>query len=425
MAKNLSTSVLSRSSKLMAVAARVGTSEITRRIAPWSSARERARQAKLIAEALSQLKGAVMKAGQLLSLQTEDLLPDEVTKVLSRLHSDAEPIDFERMRAVVEAELGPQYESLTNLNATPLAAASIGQVHLGQVDDTKVAIKIQYPGVAESIDSDIAALRKLVGALLGLSGRSINMEMVFDEFKEVLYRETDYRIERESMETYRAMLAHDDRFVVPRAFESLSTERVLTMTYERGVSLFEYLETKPSIRERERLAVALLDLYCIELFEEGLVQTDPNPGNFLVRDDGRLVLLDFGAALPYDAAFRKNYVELLRTLNSRDRDRIIEAGLANQFIDARESQETKDHFADLLLLALEPFQAELQPFDFTDADYAKRSRQIGADFSRSLRYSPPPKQLLFLHRKLGGLFNIIKRMEVKMDLSPYWDRFVG
>lgn len=421
---SLRRTVRSRTTKLLTAAARVGSAELGRRLVPSSTARARAKQALVVGQTLSELKGAVMKIGQLLSIDAEDVLPPEVVKVLGKLQNQAEPIDFAIVKRVIHAELGDRAERFTEIDPRPLAAASIGQVHRARAGGEDVVIKVQYPGVAESIDADIAALSKLVRTLMGLSSRSIELDEVFDELSTMLHRETNYVTERENLDRYRGMLDGEDRFIVPRSFEELSTERVLTMSYEPGPTLFEHLDRGASMAERTDIARAILDLYCIEFFREGLVQTDPNPGNFLVQDDGRIVLLDFGAAIPYSDEFRHDYVGLLRTLGTRDPRAIIEDGERMGFIDPRETDEVKLLFAEFLTLAVEPFREDLQPFEFSSEDYARRSRHVGRAFTRQLRYSPPPRELIFLHRKLGGIFNIIKRMDVRLDLGPYWNRFV-
>ena len=172
-------------------------------------------------------------------------------------------------------------------------------------------------------------------------------------------------------------------------------------------------------------ARAILDLYCREFFSWGLVQTDPNHGNFLMRDDGRIVLLDFGATLEYDAQFRAEYVHLLRTVETKDVGATVQAGIDFRILDPREPEEPRRLFAEMLFNAMEPFEPGAQPFVFRDQGYAERARDIGRRFTRSLKFSPPPKKLIFLHRKLGGIFHLLRRLDVQLDLYPYWMRMVG
>lgn len=384
-------------------------------------------QVETLAEGLSQLKGAAMKAGQMLSIDASDYLPPEAVEILGKLQSNAEPVPFSTMAEVLREDLGPDWaERLEGLEERPSASASIGQVHRARFDGREVAVKVQYPGIGESIDADLDLLRKLSGTWLKMSGRRIDLDEVFREMKEVLHQEADYRVELGHMQAFRELLAGDPTYVVPEPFAPVCSERVLVASWERGEPLRAWLGSHPSLETRRWLGRALLDLYCLEFFTWGRVQTDPNPGNFLVRpDERRVVLLDFGATLVYDDEFRRQYIELLRVLGAGDRGRVIELGVAQGLLDVRESKEVKDLFADLLISAVEPFVPELQPFEFADEDYAARARDIGVAFTRSLRYSPPPRKLIFLHRKLGGLFNILKRMQLSLDLSPYWEQMVG
>lgn len=437
MAKDFQRGVLSRSSRMLKMAAQIAGHEARHRVA--AGLKQSAEglggrrlgttlaQVEALADGLSQLKGAAMKAGQLLSIDAGDLLPPEAARVLGRLQADAAPVPFETMATVLVDALGPDWsQTLCDLDPTPAASASIGQVHRAVFDGQPVAVKIQYPGIAESIDADLDMLRKLSGSLLTLSGRRIELDELFREMKEVLHQEADYSAELAHSQRFAAHLEAHPTFVVPTAHPTVSSSRVLVSSWEEGTALGVWIDAGPSPEDCLWFARAVLDLYCLEFFSWGLVQTDPNPGNFLVRAERReIVLLDFGATLAYEAAFRSRYVELLQVLGSGDHQRVIDVGLEQELIDPRESDEVKQLFAELLVSAVEPFAPRNQPFDFADPKYSARARDVGQAFTKGLRYSPPPRELVFLHRKLGGLFNILKRMKVQMDLTPYWDRMVG
>jgi aarF domain-containing kinase len=385
----------------------------------------RIEQATVMAETLGQLKGAVMKAGQLLSLDASDFLPPEAVDVLARLHSQAPAVAFDRMQTVLQEDLGERLARFDHIEPEAAAAASIGQVHRGVIDGRSVAVKIQYPGIADCIDSDLAALRRLAQSWLRVSGRSIDLDETFSEMAQILTFEADYVRERQNLERYGALLADDPRFGVPGAWAEVSTQRVLTMDWVEAQPLHDWIRAHPSVSTRERFGRTMLDLYCNEFFRWGFVQTDPNHGNFLLDADGRVWLLDLGAALEFPADFRRGYVELLRAIGTRDPGAIVDAGLGFGLFDPREDDEARAAFSHLLVTALHPFQPENQPFRFQDEDYAAASRAAGMAFSKSLRYSPPPRRLLFLHRKLGGIFNLLKRLDLTLDLHPYWEQMVG
>ncbi len=418
--------------QLLGMTARVAGQELKQKVIntwddmPESRLKSRVAQAKIIAENLSQLKGAAMKAGQLLSLDAADYFPPEAIEILSKLQASAEAVDFAVVENVLKKELGTKrLQQFKNIESTPAASASIGQVHKAELDGNEVAIKVQYPGVADSIDSDLALLEKVAKSLLTVTGRKINLSEAFEELKIVLHAEADYENELRNMQTYRDLLK-DDRYIVPKPIPEFSTARVLTMSWEDGQRVQDWLKTNPSRESREAIGKLVLELYNREFYEWGFVQTDPNYANFLIRENPlRLIVLDFGATLSYDKKFRSEYKKLLSALGSLDKTRTVKTAVEWGLLDSRESDETKDSFFQMLLVAMEPFRKELQPFRFSNKDYAKRTREVNERFARSLRYTAPPRQLFFLHRKLGGIFTLLKKLDVELDLIPYWQETIG
>ncbi len=433
---SLRTGLLSRSSLLLETAARVAGTEVKHQLnkrlarAPESAAlRElaaRVEQAEVLAGSLVQLKGAVMKAGQWLSIDAADFLPPEAAQILARVQAQAEPVPFEVVERVLAGALEPALRARLELDPVPAAAASIGQVHRGRWEGRAVAVKVQYPEIAAAIDSDLELLQRLANGWLRVSRRDVDLGPTFDELRGLLHQEADYEVELESLREYRRILSGVPGFVVPEPVPELSSRQVLTMSWEDGESVGAWIERGPSPAEREWLARALLDLFCLEFFGAGFVQTDPNPANFLVRPATReVVLLDLGAAIRYDADFRRRYVALLETMATGSDAALVEAGVAFDLLDAREGPEARALFVAMLRGAVEPFAPALQPFAFKDPDHLARSREVTLRFARSLRHSPPPRALMFLHRKLGGLFNLLKRLDVRLDLRPYWAKMVG
>ncbi len=430
-------SVLGRSAKLLGMASRLATSELGHNIrrsikskvediAPDLLA-TRLRQAQVLTENLSQLKGAAMKAGQLLSIDSSDILPEQVTEVLSQLQNSAEPIDFSMIDNLLKTELPTEsYWSLQDLDTQAYAAASIGQVHRAHFKGQDIVLKVQYPGVADAIDSDLKILKKVAQAMVAVGGRKIPLDETFEELSVILHQEADYHREMENMIRFYQLLSGSDKYVVPEPIPELCSKHILAMSYVEGQDLKGWIATGPSTENKVRVGKMVLDLYCREFFDWGIVQTDPNYGNFMIQKDPlRLVLLDFGATITYDNEFRASYVRLLKEFASYDRRRMLEAALAFGLLDERESDETQSLFVEFLKSAVEPFLPHLQPFRFHDPGYSAKAHKIGRDFTSSLKYSPPPRQLLFLHRKLGGIFNMLRKMQVELDLTPYWQKMVG
>ena len=440
----MKTNLRSRSLQLLGLAAKVGSRELTQNIKDKFSGavdevtsgrlKTRIEQAKLIAEHLSQLKGAAMKAGQLLSLDAADYFPPEAVEVLSKLQGKADPVDWDLIREVLVEDLGEgKIADFKGLSIVPAASASIGQVHRAKLNGRDVAIKIQYPGIVDSIDSDLKILKTLAQSLLIVTGRRINLDETFDELRLVLHQEANYVLERKHMMEYRELMASEQGFIVPQAIEEYSSKRVLTMTWEEGFTLQEWLKTNPPLEQRNLIGKKLLDLYCREFFDWGFVQTDPNYGNFLIRPPAKgqppqslqLIVLDFGATLRYSPEYRRGYVNLLKEIGSRDPAAIVKASLDFGLISELESEESRRLLAEMMISSLEPFSRENQPFEFKNLEYVKKQRALTQAFTQSLKHSPPPKKILFLHRKLGGIFYFLKKLEVQIDVSPYWDQMVN
>ncbi|MBL7714695.1 MAG: AarF/ABC1/UbiB kinase family protein [Bdellovibrionales bacterium] len=432
-----------RSSRLIGLAAGIAASELGHRagqaIAKKKDLEEKLKrlqtqveQAKKIVQELGKLKGAAMKAGQLFSHELQDYLPPEVIEILSQLQNRAPQVDFQELKAVLEKELGsPLPPGVLSIQEKPMATASIGQVHEAELKlsdgrSVSAVIKIQFPGVAESVQSDVALLKTLVTSLLRLSLKSISFEEVFAEVQSVLVLETDYRNEAQMCARYREKVAKSGlQFRVPEVFSEFSGSRVLAMSREPGLTLTDWLKTSPSLEKRTQIGKLFLNLYFLEFFRWGLVQTDPNFGNFLIHEtsDGQmqLVLLDFGATREYPQAFIVKYRKLLVDAFEGRRDLAMRACYEMKLISEKESDAVKEVFWRLLMQTLEPFRPEMQPFSFKGKRHVDETRKILLEMMPKLKHSPPPRDLIFLHRKLGGVYQAIKALGLDLDLVPVWE----
>ena len=430
MQKKTPSGLLSRSFNLLSMATKLAAKEVGDKFSKTDQAQQivaKIEQAKIVVDHLSRLKGAAMKAGQMLSLDTSDFLPPEAVEILSQLQSQAQPVDSSVILKILKTELGEVgFSKLQSLSQQPIAAASIGQVHTALLNGRKVAVKVQYPGVSESIDSDLAILRGLSQTFVSFSGKKMDLAETFVEVRDVLKKETDYLNEASNLKRYASIIQGHPQYSVPTPIDEFCTSKVLTMTFENGTPLKDWMNQYPPLQKRIEVAEAVLNLFCIEFAEKGFVQTDPNFGNFLIDEtnqkETKIVLLDFGATLEYSLEFRNGYARLLSDLASNDTEKIFQSAVSFGLLDARESETTKLAFKKMIQVSLEPFDEKIQPFRFTDPDFEKRTRQANIDFTKSLVYSPPPRQLLFLHRKLGGIFLLVKRLGVELDLRPYWHR---
>lgn len=377
-----------------------------------------------VANQLSQLRGAAMKVGQLLSMDAGDLLPRELSDILSRLRSDAHPMPMSQLVAVLNESWGKGWEGrFERFSFTPLAAASIGQVHAAQgKDGQRLAIKVQYPGVRESISSDVDNVATLL-SISGLLPKGMDVAPLLEEAKRQLQDEADYLKEAEHLRHFHQLLADSPDFLVPRAYTEFSSPTILVMSFVDGVAM-ESLEHAPQA-ERDRIIALLFGLLMREVFEFQCVQTDPNFANYRYqRDTGRMVLLDFGATRRYarnsTEAFRRLLIAGLR----EDRAAITDAALAVGYFQPETLPRHRALLTDLIAQACEPLRHH-GAYDFAASDLAVRLRdagwQLGAD--RDF-WGSPPVDVLFLHRKVGGLYLLAAKLKARVNVRSLFEPYL-
>lgn len=379
-------------------------------------------QADIVVDHVGRLKGAAMKSIQMLTIEGQDFLPPEVLQRLEKLQSQAPPLSNELMLDHLKKEIGPdKFKNIKNLSPTPIAAASIGQVYQAEIENQPVVIKVQYPEIAESVDSDIQILKKIVQGWLFVSRKEIDVNELFDEVLRVLKMETNYLKESESIQRYKSLFENEPNYLIPKVYTEYTTSKVLVLSKMQGLEFTQWLHQSPSMEEKEKIGLLLLQLYMKEFFSNRLVQTDPNPANFLINSQNQMVLLDFGATISYSEDFAQRYQELLRTLFLGNKSEVLQKLSDLDFLSSKESIETKEEFIEFLKLSLLPFEKDKQPFDFSEAEYSNTVRQKALEFTKKIQYSAPPKKIIFLHRKLGGIFFLLKKLGIKVDLSAYRD----
>jgi predicted unusual protein kinase regulating ubiquinone biosynthesis (AarF/ABC1/UbiB family) len=369
-----------------------------------------------IADRLSHLRGAAMKLGQLVSMDTGDFLPAELTQILSRLRDNAHHMPPAQLQKVLAGEWGADWRSkFARFDLKPVAAASIGQVHRAVTrDGRELAIKVQYPGVAESIDADVdnvATLLKMSGAL----PRGLDIAPLLAEAKRQLAEETDYVREGRQMTLFGRLLADTPEVVVPALAADLSTSRVLAMTWLEGEPI-ESLETAPQT-QRDAIMHTLMTVVLRELFAFGVMQTDPNFANYRVQPaTGRLVLLDFGAARPVDAGTTDGYRDLLRAAVKGDRADVRDAALAAGFLGAAvvaRHPNTLNRMIDVVLGELN----RPGPFDFGERAFVAALRDQGMEIaSDPAAWHLPPTGVLFAQRKISGTALLAAKLGARVDV---------
>lgn len=398
--------------------ANVFRGESAREAADRSFYLERAQE---LAEALGQLKGSVMKAGQMLSLYGQYFLPPEAVEVLAGLQDNTPAVDWPVVAPVLERALGRARLAELEIDTTPMAAASLGQAHRARrkKDGLELVVKIQYPGVADAIESDIRTLSRLV-SLSRLAPKGLDLAPIFNEVREMLHREVDYDAEAHFTRDFRQRLAGDARFVVPQVLDEYSTDRVLTTSYERGVSVRHAEVQALPLERRNRLGAWFLDLFLTEFFDWGLVQTDPHFGNYRIRcgEDGedQIVLLDFGATRSFGRGFIEAYAEIVRGALARDAERIYAGSRAIGLMGEHFPEAVMAAFARLCIQIVEPFEDpasgevpqellnDAGAYRYGDSDLPVRVGRIASRNALSLYFRVPPREIVFLHRRLAGVF---------------------
>ena len=377
-------------------------------------------QLELVAQQLGELKGSLMKAGQMLSVYGENFFPPEVNQVLKSLQSDSPPLAWNRVREVLASELGEARLSLLEIETESYASASLGQVHRARILATgeEIVLKIQYPGVDRAIDSDILTLKRVL-SFTKLLTDGFRLDQLFEEVREMLKQEVDYGIELKWTEAYRNHIAGDSRFLVPKTYPEFSSKKVLATAFEPG-SKIDSEEVKALSQERRNaLGLAGLELYLREVFEFRLVQTDPHFGNYRVRlatregEADRLILFDFGACREFSPAFVKSYQRMVRGGFEQKRGEVIAGAIEVGFLMPSDTEVMKDAFYEFCLLVTEPWMNEDELYDFGSTDLPRRVMQSGKDLVRVMGIRPPPREIVFLDRKIGGVFIFLSALRVK------------
>lgn len=368
-----------------------------------------------VAETLGQMKGAVMKVGQIAS-QMQDLLPVEISDALKVLQKASAPMPFSIIKRQLRQQLGDDPANLfASMEAKPFAAASIGQVHRATLKDgPQVVVKVQYPAVKTSIDSDMRQLRRILrlGALFKVN--EATLDAIFAEIRDQLEEELDYQQEAANLKRFREFHAEEPWIIIPEVIDALSSEQVLTLRYEPGDDL-DTVETSPAYSQelRNLLGERLFRALGREMFVLREVHCDPHPGNFAFRPDGSIIMYDFGAIkrIPEDDA--RALKALTLAAYEGDYDKLDQVLVDLDVRKADGPQIDKDFYRPWVEMLVPPFGAE--PFDFASSrlhlDLVKQTRAVPWKYLES--FQPSPRTLL-VNRVLGGHYWTMRRLGVCM-----------
>ena len=378
-----------------------------------------------VADRLSHLRGAAMKLGQMISMDAGDLLPAELSTILARLRNQAYRMPPAQLDRVLRAEWGADWRRrFRHFEASPIAAASIGQVHRATLPDGRVlAIKVQYPGVADSIDADIDNVATLL-RVSGLLPAGLDLKPLLGEAKRQLAEEADYVREGAEMRRYRERLAGDARYVVPALEEALTTRRVLAMDFVEGRAIETLAEASDEVRDRT--VTALIELVLRELFDFGVMQTDPNFANYRWQPEtGRLVLLDFGATRTVPAATADGYRRLIEAGLARDLPLVRDVAVETGFVGAAAAEAHRPAI-DRMVAAIDAALNRPGLFDFGDRAFVPVIREEAkAMIADRETWHVPDVETLFVQRKVSGTALLAARLKAKVDVRGLAAAAVG
>lgn len=378
-------------------------------------------RAKFLSSELGELKGSLMKAGQMLSMYGEHFLPEEANQLLKSLQADSPPLSWKAIEPIYRRELGEERYAKLEIEQEPIGSASLGQVHKARIIATGeiIALKLQYPGVDRAIDNDLKALKSFFNMMKFLPQGKVT-DQLFDEIKTMLVQEMDYESEATATESYAKRLEGDQRYVVPRVYREFSGPKLLATSFERGFRADDPLIKNLAPERRNRLALAYMELYFKELFEWGVVQTDPHLGNYRIRisptGEDQFVLFDFGAVRTYGDEFLRPYHAMVAASLRNDVVNLREAAMHLKFLGAEDDPKLRDIFEDFCTMTVEPF---LEPsdirntdgrvgadgvYDWKNSDLPQRLTKKVFEMIRGFELRTPPREILFLDRKTGGVF---------------------
>ncbi|XP_008557929.1 atypical kinase COQ8B, mitochondrial [Microplitis demolitor] len=370
--------------------------------------------AERIVATLCKVRGAALKIGQILSIQDNNVISPELQKAFERVRQSADFMPTWQVHKVLISELGPDWRSkVSTFDEKPFAAASIGQVHLATLENGQsVAMKIQYPGVAEGIQSDID---NLVGILKvwNIFPDGMFIDNVVEVAKRELSGEVDYVREAECSKKFKNFLAPYPEYYVPTVIDALSSKQVLTTELIDGVPVDKCAEMDEETREH--ICKLIMHLCLKELFIFYYMQTDPNWANFFYNPETKkMILLDFGACRSYDKKFMDNYIEIINGASYGDRDKVLKLSREMKFLTGYESKLMEKAHVDAVMILGEIFSEKNQVYDFGGQNVTKKMQALVPTIITH-RLCPPPEEIYSLHRKLSGVFLLCAKLKVKIN----------
>ncbi len=379
-----------------------------------------------IYKSLSQLKGSALKVAQMMSMD-KNMLPRAYQDKFTMAQYSAPPLSFPLVVKTFQKYFSKSPEAIFDtFTKSAVNAASIGQVHKATKDGKKLAVKIQYPGVADSVSSDLKLVRPFALRLLNMNERELDHYM--EEVEERLLEETDYILEVERSKEISEACSHIKDLVFPKYYEDLSSGRIITMDWLDGKHIKEWLESNPTQEKKNRIGQALWDFYHHQVHNIKQVHADPHPGNFIIQEDGQLGIIDFGCVKVIPEDFYQGYFSLIKRDLLIKEEELNEIFYNLEFITDKDTEVEKEYFKgvfkEMISLLGKPFHAD--SFDFANNAYFEQIFKLGDRISnekmfKKSRQARGSRHGLYINRTYFGLYNLLNQIGAEIDTTkPEW-----
>ncbi len=423
------TNKIQRASKLMTTGVKVGGNYLKyygKKLVNSETTKDELNEsnAEDIYDGLKNLKGSALKVAQMLSME-KNIMPKAYVEKFSLAQFQVPPLSAPLVRKTFKKYFGDTPESLFDtFDAESVAAASIGQVHKATKDGKNLAVKIQYPGVAKSISSDLAMVKPIAMKMFNIKGK--DSQKYFKEVEDKLLEETDYLLEVAQSKEITEACKTIPNLKFPKYYEELSGERIITMDWMTGEHLSEFTDKNTDKVKANRVGQTLWDFYMLQMHHLKRVHADPHPGNFLVDKDANLIAIDFGCVKTVPEEFYVPYFELAKPENINNPDVFLEKMYALEILKEEDSPEETKFFSELffemLSLFTKPFHSET--FDFSDTEFFGKIAELSNKYSkdtelRKMNGNRGSKHFLYINRTFFGLYNLMNDLGAKVSINNY------
>lgn len=419
------TSKVQRAAKLFTTGAKMGgnyVKYIANSVVGDEKAKEKLDEdnANDIYKSLSELKGSALKVAQIMSMD-KNMLPQAMQDKFSLAQYSAPPLSYPLVVKTFRQYFGKTPDQMFDtFTKSAVNAASIGQVHKATLGDKTYAVKVQYPGVADSVQSDLKLVKPIAMKILGM--KESEVKQYFEEVESKLMEETDYEHELKQSIEIAESSRNLEGFIFPTYYPEYSSKRILTMDWIDGMHLKEFLKTNPSQKLRNEIGQHLWRLYDFQVNELRAIHADPHPGNFIIQKDGTIGLIDFGCVKRIPEDFYKKYFQLINSSVVSDDSKLKELFFDLEFIYRDEPKETQELFFDVfkhsMELLIRPFMGET--FDFSDQTYFDDLYAMGEELKsrkdiRKNGAARGSRHILYINRTYFGLFALLNDLGATID----------